>query len=288
MKSIKYMIGRMRDMTSGKLYICPTPIGNMEDITVRTLRILEEVDLVAAEDTRHSGMLLKHYEIDKPFTSYHEHNKAQKGPELIEKLKAGIDIALVSDAGMPGISDPGSDLVSLCIEEDIDFIVLPGATASLVALVSSGLGTDKFTFEGFLSSKKSERIKELENIKFKEETLILYESPHRLLDSLEDMEAVLGDRRMSVSRELTKMYEETIRGSIGEVREHFLENRPRGEFVIILEGSSEKIDPYENISIVDHLKSLVDEGYSKKDAIKKVSSDRNLPRNLVYKESLDI
>ena len=275
-------------MTKGKLYICPTPIGNMEDITMRTLRILGEVDLVAAEDTRHSGMLLKHYEIDKPFTSYHQHNKAKKGPELIEKLNEGLDIALVSDAGMPGISDPGTDLIALCIENGIDFIVLPGATASLVALVSSGLDTDKFTFEGFLGSKKSERVRELEDIKYKKETLIFYESPHRIVDTLEDMENILGDRRISISRELTKVYEETLRGSISELREHFVENRPRGEFVIIVEGSLEELDPYENISIKDHLASLVDEGYSKKDAIRKVSKDRDLPKNLVYKESLNI
>lgn len=275
-------------MTAGRLYICPTPIGNMEDITLRTLRVFKEVDLIVAEDTRHSGLLLKHYEINKPFTSYHEHNKAHKGPELIEKLRSGLDLALVSDAGMPGISDPGSDLVALCIEEGIDFTVLPGATASLVALVASGLNTERFAFEGFLSSKRSERKKRLEEIRFKEETLIIYESPHRLLETLEDMGEVLGDRKISISRELTKIYEETVRGTIGELLDLFREKKPRGEFIIILEGSQERQDPYENISIGDHLSSLLDEGYSKKDAIKKVAQDRDLPKNLVYKESLEI
>lgn len=275
-------------MTAGKLYICPTPIGNMEDITLRTLRVFEEVDLIAAEDTRHSGILLKHYNIKKPFISYHEHNKSKKGRELIERLKAGEDIALVSDAGMPGISDPGSDMVKLCIEEGIDFTVLPGATASLVALVSSGLSTDRFSFEGFLPSKKSDRRKRLDEIRFKDETMIIYESPHRLIETLEDMKAILGDRRISISRELTKVYEETIRGSISSVLDIFNEKGTRGEFIIVLEASQEEVDPYENISIRDHLLALMDEGYTKKDAVKKVAKDRDIAKNLVYKESLDI
>lgn len=282
------MIGVKKVMTSGKLYICPTPIGNLEDITLRTLKVLKKVDLVAAEDTRHSGILLKHYEIDKPFTSYHEHNKIKKGKEIIDLLKEGKEIALISDAGMPGISDPGEDLISLCIKEEIEFTVLPGATASLLGLINSGLATDKFIFEGFLPSKRTNRLKELEEIKNKTYSLIFYESPYRLVESLEDMREILGDRKLSISRELTKLYEETIRGSISELIEHFKENQPRGEFVIVVEGSKEKIDIFEDISIKDHLLSLIEEGYSKKDAIKKVSRDRDLPRNLVYKESLKI
>ncbi len=273
-------------MINGKLYICPTPIGNLEDITIRTINTLKEVDLIAAEDTRHSGVLLKHFEINKPLTSYHEHNRHSKGLELIEELKKGKNIALISDAGMPGISDPGEDLVKLCIDEEIEFTVLPGATASILALINSGLSTDKFVFEGFLPSKKNDRIKSLESIMHKDYTLIFYESPHRLLNTLIDIHEVMGNRKISISRELTKLYEETTRGNVEELIEYFKANKPRGEFVIVVEGNSEKVDVFENISIEEHLLSLIEEGYSKKDAIKKVSKDRNLPRNLIYKESL--
>ena len=191
-------------MQYGKLYICPTPIGNLEDITLRTLRILGEVDLIACEDTRHSLRLLNHYEIKKPLTSYHEHNVRQKGPELIESLKVGKNIAIISDAGMPGISDPGQDIIRLAIEEDIDVVVLPGPTASITALVTSGLNTDKFVFEGFLSSKKRDRIKALEDISKERRTIIFYEAPHRIKESLTDMQKILGNRKVSIGRELTK------------------------------------------------------------------------------------
>ena len=192
---------------SGKLYICPTPIGNLEDITYRTLRVLNEVDLIAAEDTRHSIKLLNHFEISKPLTSYFEHNKDTKGDYLINKLLEGENIALISDAGMPGISDPGEDLIKQAIEHNIEIDVLPGATAFAVALVGSGLDTHKFVFEGFLDRDKKVRRKRLEELKEEDRTMIFYESPHRLKDTLKDMLKILGNRKIAVNRELTKKYQ---------------------------------------------------------------------------------
>lgn len=273
-------------MEKGKLYICPTPIGNLEDITLRTLKVLEEVDLIAAEDTRHTIKLLNHYNIKKPLTSYHEHNAKEKGRELIDKLNQGINIAQVSDAGMPGISDPGEDLIALAIEEDIEVIVLPGATASITALVASGLPTRKFVFEGFLSSKKREKVKELEKMRDEKRTIIFYESPHRLLSTLNDMIEVLGNRRIAIIRELTKMYEEIFRGTIEESINKFSQGQIKGEFVLILEGSQEDEEEMQ-IDIKEELKKYMEEGYSKKASVKIVAEKYNLPRNQVYKESID-
>lgn len=276
-------------MEKGSLYICPTPIGNLEDITLRTLRILKEVDLIAAEDTRHTIKLLNHYEIKNPLISYHEHNKREKGNKLIGKLENGLNIALVTDAGTPGISDPGEDIISLAIDEGIDVVALPGATASITALVISGLPTDKFVFEGFLPSKKNDRIKELERLKTETRTIILYESPYRVVNLLEDMKKVFGNRKISISRELTKIYEETFRGTIDEGLNKFMEEKPRGEFILIVDGGDLiETDPYENISIKEHLKSYIDDGLTKKDAVKKVADLRDIPKNLVYKESIEI
>jgi 16S rRNA (cytidine1402-2'-O)-methyltransferase len=276
-------------MSEGILYICPTPIGNLEDITLRTLRILKEVDLIAAEDTRHTIKLLNHYEIKKPLISYHEHNKVVKGDILIEKLKNGTNIALVTDAGMPGISDPGEDIIRLSIENRIKVIALPGATASITALVLSGLSTDKFVFEGFLPSKKKDRIKELERLKTEERTIILYEGPHRILALLEDMEEVLGNRQISISREMTKIYEETFRGTVNEALDKFKKEKPIGEFVLIIKGAEiTKEDLYESITIKEHIKYYMEEGYTKKEAVKKVAELRNIPKNVVYKESIEI
>ena len=275
-------------MERGILYICPTPIGNLEDITLRTLRILEEVDLIAAEDTRHTVKLLNHFDIKKPLTSYHEHNINEKGLELIEKLNMGQSIALVSDAGMPGISDPGQELIRDAIDEGIDVIALPGATASITALVISGLSTNKFIFEGFLSTKKKDRIKELESIRNYDKTTIVYEAPHRLLNLLEDMAEVLGDRRISISRELTKKYEETFRGTAAEALENFKISGVRGEFVLIVEGNlSENVDEIKEWDIIQLLKQYIDEGLTKKEAVKKVSEEYNIPKNLVYKTSIN-
>ena len=274
-------------MDKGKLYICPTPIGNLEDITLRTLRILGEVDIIAAEDTRHSIKLLNHYEIKKPLTSYHEHNIREKGPELIEKLNEGLSIALISDAGMPGISDPGQDLIRLAIEEGIPVVGLPGPTASILALVVSGLNTDKFVFEGFLSSKKRDRIKELEGLKEERRTIIFYESPHRILNFLRDCLDVLGDRKIALGRELTKHYEEVFRGTISESIEKFQNIPIKGEFVIIMEGNPLEEEVVQ-IDILESLKSYMEQGLSKKEAIKKLSLEKNIPKNQVYSESLKL
>ncbi|HLR21503.1 MAG TPA: 16S rRNA (cytidine(1402)-2'-O)-methyltransferase [Tissierellaceae bacterium] len=274
-------------MKKGKLYICPTPIGNLEDITLRTIRILKEVDLVAAEDTRHTVKLLNHYDIKTSLISYHEHNLKERGIELIEKINNGFNIAQVSDAGMPGISDPGQDLINLAIKEDIEVIVLPGATASITALIASGLSTDQFIFKGFLSSKRSQRIRELEDIRDKKETIILYESPYRLLDTLNDMIDILGNRGIAIIRELTKLHEEVFRGNIEESIDKFSTDIIRGEFVLVVEGSKEDNKEIE-IDIKRELQIYIEEGYSKKSSVKIVSEKYNLPKNEVYKESLDI
>lgn len=275
-------------MTRGTLFVCPTPIGNLEDITLRTLRTLKEVDLIAAEDTRRTIKLLNHYKIKKPLTSYHEHNKWEKGEILLKKLKGGEDIGLVSDAGMPGISDPGEELIKSSIEENIEVEVLPGPTASITALILSGLSTDKFVFEGFLPSNKKDRIKELERLRNEQRTIIIYESPYRLLNMLRDIKEVLGNRQISISRELTKVYEETFRGTVEEGIENFKEQK-KGEFVIIVEGGEiEEKNPFEKISIKDHIRMYIEEGCSKKDAVKKVALERKLPKNQVYKESIEL
>lgn len=273
-------------MNKGKLYICPTPIGNLEDITLRTLRILGEVDLIACEDTRHSIKLLNHYEIKKPLTSYHEHNIKEKGPELIQKLLDGKNIAIITDAGMPGISDPGEDIIRLAIEEEIQVIGLPGPTASITALVVSGLSTDKFVFEGFLPSKKNQRLKTLEELSDEKRTIIFYESPHRLLNTLEGMLEKLGNRNIAIARELTKIYEEIYRGDFEGAIEKFSTDRIKGEFVIIVEGNKE-VKVIE-INIQEELKKHIDQGMTKKDAIKKVVDEFNISKNEVYKESLKL
>lgn len=274
-------------MAKGKLYICPTPIGNLEDITIRTLRVLEEVDLIAAEDTRHSLKLLNHYDIKKPLTSYHEHNEREKGRELIEKLLQGTNIAQISDAGMPGISDPGETLIKLAIEEKIEVIALPGPTALITALVASGLDTRRFTFEGFLSSKKRDRLDRLKDLQANENTLIIYESPHRLKDSLKDILEIFGNRNIAVIRELTKVYEEIFRGDLVSSIERFERDAPRGEFVLVIEGKTE-ISANVEIDIEAELLKYIEEGYTKKASVKIVTEKHGLQKNKVYKKSLDL
>ena len=276
---------------SGKLYICPTPIGNLEDMTYRTIRILNEVDLIAAEDTRHSIKLLNHFEISKPLTSYHEHNKDSKGGYLINKLLEGENIALISDAGMPGISDPGEDIIKQAIEHNIDIEVLPGATASITALVGSGLETAKFVFEGFLDRDKKVRRNQLEELKEERRTIIFYESPHRLKDTLKDMLKVLGNRRIAVNREITKKYQEIIREDIETVINIFNEKEVKGEFVLIVEGfKGEKTvqNSYEDLTEREYVITLMENGMDKKDAIKTVCKDRKLKKDVVYKQVLDL
>lgn len=276
---------------SGKLYICPTPIGNLEDMTYRTVRILNEVDVIAAEDTRHSIKLLNHFEISKPLTSYHEHNKDSKGGYLIDKLLDGESIALISDAGMPGISDPGEDIIKQAIENNIEIEVLPGATASITALVGSGIETGKFAFEGFLDRDKKVRRKQLEEVKEETRTIIFYESPHRLKETLKDMLNILGNRKIALNRELTKKYQEIIREDIETAINIFNEKEVKGEFVLIVEGfKGEKTikNSYEELNEREYVIALMEEGMTKKDAIKAVCKDRKITKDIVYKQVLDL
>lgn len=279
---------------AGILYLCATPIGNLEDITLRCIRILGEVDIIAAEDTRQTVKLLNRYEIRKPLISYHEHNKFEKGEHILELLQSGKNIALVSDAGMPAISDPGEELVKLCIDNDIDIIPLPGPTASLTALIVSGLSTVKFCFEGFLPSNKKERRERLQKLSSETRTIILYEAPHRLLDTLSDIKEQFGERRISVSREITKKFEETVRADISQAINIFKERTVKGEFVLIIEGMNEKelieieLKKWDNISVEEHIKMYLRQGIDKKEAIKKVAEDRKLPKKEIYKIGCNI
>ncbi|MBE6008388.1 MAG: 16S rRNA (cytidine(1402)-2'-O)-methyltransferase [Lachnospiraceae bacterium] len=273
---------------SGTLYLCATPIGNLEDITLRVLRLLEECDLIAAEDTRHTLGLINHFNIKTPLTSYHEHNKVTKGPVLIEKLKEGLNIALVTDAGMPGISDPGADMVKLCEENGITVTVAPGASAALTALVLSGLDTRRAVFEGFLPSDKKERRTALERLKKETRTAILYEAPHRLKATLEEIENAVGDRQCAAIKEITKKYETVKRDTLSELIKYYDENPPKGEFVLVLEGVSEdklkeeEIEKWENISVEEHVKMYEDKGMSRKDAMKAAAKDRGLTKRDIY------
>lgn len=276
---------------SGKLYVCGTPIGNLEDITYRTLKVLNEVDLIAAEDTRHSIKLLNHFEISKPLTSYHEHNKDNKGGYLINKLLSGENIALISDAGMPGISDPGEEVIKQAIENDIEVVVLPGPTASITALIGSGLETGKFAFEGFLDRDKKRRREQLEELKHEKRTIIFYESPHRLKDTLKDMLKILGNRYVAINRELTKKYQEVIRNDIQGCIDIFNEREVKGEFVLIIEGFKgevEKTCEYDDLNDREYVIKLMEDGVSKKDAIKSVCKERKLKKDIVYKQVLDL
>ena len=271
---------------AGKLYLCGTPIGNLEDITFRVLSTLKSCDVIYAEDTRHSIRLLNHFDISKPLHSYHEHNQVVAGKEIIDKLKNGENIALITDAGMPGISDPGEGLVKMCIEEALDFEVVPGVTAFSTALVGSGMDTTRFAFEGFLNRDKKIRKARLEKIKKETRTLIFYESPHRIKETLRAMIDILGDRQIVIARELTKKYEEYIRGLISEVLVIFEQQEVRGEMVIVLSGYIETAedlmcyDPEE--SVLDHVKRYVSEGIEKKEAMKRVSKERKIKKTDIY------
>lgn len=281
-------------MELGKLYLVPTPIGNLKDITLRALEVLESVDEIAAEDTRQSLKLLNHFEIKKSLFSYHKHNEQGKSSNIIEKLKKGINIAIITDAGTPGISDPGSVIVEKCIEEGIPFEVLPGATAITTALVYSGLDTTKFIFRGFLPRENKDRIPVIEEVKNARDTLIFYEAPHRLLNTLSFLLDNLGDRSIAVCRELTKLHEEIFRGSITDSINYFTENRPRGEFVLVISGKSdedikiEKESQWIDLSIEEHLEKVISKGINKKEAIKLVAKERGLAKKDVYKYSTNL
>ena len=270
------------------LYICGTPIGNLEDMTYRVVRVLSEVDLIAAEDTRQSVKLLNHFDIKTPLTSYYEHNKDVKGPQLIKLLQEGKDIALVTDTGMPGISDPGEDLIKLCYENNVPVTVVPGPTAVVTALVLSGLNSRSYIFEGFLPRNKKQRAEVLERLVDESRTTVFYEAPHHLVDTLDSIYKTVGDRNIAVARELTKKHETVNRGAVGEVLEYFKENEPKGEFVLVLEGKDkekikeDKIASFEEMTIEEHFNMYIEQGMSEKDAMKQVAKDRGIGKRDVY------
>ncbi len=274
----------------GTLYLCATPIGNLEDITYRTVRCLREADLIAAEDTRHTKQLLSAYEIDTPLTSYHEHNKAEKGPLLIQKLQEGTILALVSDAGMPAICDPGSDLVRLAIEAGIPVVPLPGPNAGLTGLIASGMDTTRFTFIGFLPKTQKHRLPVLESIKEYEGTLIFYEAPHRIQHVLTEIMAVLGDRRAVLCRELTKKYEQYMRGTLGQLKDELAAQGARGEFVILVAGAEPKTMAAAdgNVDYASLVQELMDQGVDKKEAVRMVARRCGVPKRSVYQAALTL
>lgn len=270
-------------MSYGTLYLCATPIGNLQDITLRVLDTLKTVDLVACEDTRKTLQLLNHFSISKPVTSYYEHNKITKGDIIIQQLKEGKNIALVSDAGMPGISDPGYDLVQQCLAESIPFTVLPGAVAAVTGLVLSGLPTDRFSFEGFIPRQKKEQQQFFQNLLREERTMIFYESPHRLQQTLETMAELFPDRPMAAARELTKKFEEIVRGTPSELLAHFKEEGIRGEFVLLLHGAQPELPEERGLDwAVQRTAQLEAEGISQKDAIKQAAKEAGLSKRDVY------
>lgn len=279
---------------SGKLYLVPTPIGNLKDITLRALEVLKSVDIIACEDTRQSLKLLNHFGIRKTLISYHKHNENGKSEDIIKELKEDKNVAIISDAGTPGVSDPGAVIVKKCIEEGLSFEVLPGATAITTALVYSGLDTTKFIFRGFLPRENKERRPVIEELLDRKESLIFYEAPHRLKNTLEFLYELFGDRNISICRELTKLHEEIIRLKLSEAIEYYSENNPRGEYVLVLEGKSEaaieeeEMEKWSNLTIEEHIKKYITEGLTKKDAIKKVSKDRKMTKSEIYKYSIDI
>lgn len=278
---------------SGKLYLCATPIGNLEDITFRVLRTLKEVDLIAAEDTRNSIKLLNHFDIKTPMTSYHEYNKIDKAYVLIDKMREGCNIALITDAGTPGISDPGEDLVRLCYEAGIEVTSLPGPAACVTALTLSGLSTRRFAFEAFLPMEKKERRQILDELVNETRTIILYEAPHRLVRTLEELRDVLGNRRMTLCRELTKRHETAFQTTIDELLRYYENEKPLGECVLVIEGKSheelkaEEQASWESISIEEHMEIYESKGLSNKDAMKQVAKDRGVTKREIYQYLLD-
>ena len=279
---------------AGILYLCATPIGNLEDMTFRVIRTLKEVDLIAAEDTRHSIKLLNHFEIKTPMTIYHEYNKIEKGHKLVEKLQEGMTIALITDAGTPGISDPGEELVKMCYEAGIEVTSLPGAAACITALTLSGLSTRRFAFEAFLPTDKKEHQEVLKELQEETRTMILYEAPHRLLKTLKELEEVFGsDRKLTVCRELTKKHETAFQTTFSEAIAHYEETEPRGECVLVIEGKSreqirqEEVTKWEEMSLEEHMDFYEKQGIDRKEAMKRVAKDRGMAKRDVYKALLD-
>lgn len=275
---------------AGKLYLCATPIGNLEDMTYRVVRTLKEVDLIGAEDTRNSIKLLNHFEIETPMQSYHEFNKYDKAKELVQMMLDGKDIALITDAGTPGISDPGEELVKECLANGIEVTSLPGASACVTAISMSGLSTQRFCFEAFLPKDKKKKENVLKQLQNETRTIIIYEAPHRLTKTLAELEKALGNRRVSINRELTKKYEESFLTTLKDAREKYEAEEPRGEFVLVIEGKDqealdqEERQKWEDMSLENHMKIYLDEGLDKKVAMKKVAKDRGVSKREIYNQ----
>ncbi len=278
---------------AGKLYLCATPIGNLEDITLRVLRTLKEADLIAAEDTRNSIKLLNHFDIRVPMTSYHEFNKIEKAYQLLQKLQEGKNIALITDAGTPGISDPGEELVRICCEAGIEVNALPGAAACVTALTVSALSTRRFAFEAFLPRDKKKRGNILQELKNETRTIVIYEAPHHLLHTLEELYQVLGNRKISVCRELTKKHEEILRMSLEEAVDYYKVQEARGEFVLVVEGKSyddieeENRQKWTTMDLQEHMNLYESKGISRKEAMKQVAKDRGISKRDVYHQLLN-
>lgn len=276
------------EIKQGKLYLCATPIGNLEDITYRVVRILKEVDIIGAEDTRNSVKLLNHFEIKTPMTSYHEFNKYDKAKQLVQMMLNGKNVAIITDAGTPGISDPGEELVRQCYEAGIEVSSLPGAAACVTALTMSGQKTRRFCFEAFLPSDKKEKATVLEELKNETRTIVIYEAPHRLVRTLKELRDALGNRSITLCRELTKKYEEADKTTIDGAIEKYNEKEPKGEFVLVIEGKSqeeikeEKRKQWEDMSIEEHMEYYVNQGNDKKAAMKLVAKDRGVSKRDIY------
>ena len=274
---------------AGKLYLCATPIGNLDDITLRVLNTLKEVDLIAAEDTRHSIKLLNHFDIKTPMTSYHEYNKVEKARYLVDKLKEGTNIALITDAGTPGISDPGEELVKQCYEAGIELTSLPGPAACITALTISGMATRRFAFEAFLPPDKKEKQRILEELKQETRTMILYEAPHRLVRTLEELMEALGDRNITICRELTKLHEDIWKTTLGEAVEHYKTNEPRGEYVLVMAGAPETADPEQELTLeqaAHRALELTGQGFGPTAAAKAAAQGTPYSKSEVYKQLL--
>lgn len=268
---------------AGKLYLCATPIGNLSDITLRCLEVLKSVDLIAAEDTRRTLTLLNHFEISKPLTSYYEHNRKEKGEHLASQMLDGKSVALVTDAGTPAISDPGEDLVAICISRGIDIVPVPGPVAAVNGLIGSGLSTGRFCFEGFLSVNRQSRREHLLSLKDETRTMIFYEAPHKLLSTLKDFSEYFGaERRICLCRELTKIHEEYVRCTVGEAIEKYKESPPKGEFVLVLSGAEKKEADFSDISIKEHVENYIKSGMTEKDAMKAAAKDRGVKKSDIY------
>ena len=284
-----------REVKGGVLYLVATPIGNLEDMTFRAVKVLRDADLIAAEDTRNSRKLLTHFDIKTPMTSYHEFNRFDKAEVLIDKLSSGQAVAVITDAGTPGISDPGEVLVQMCVERGIEVVPIPGAVAAVNALIASGQKTRRFAFEAFLPQEKKELRNVLDQLRTEQRTIVLYEAPHRLRKTLELLEAELGSlRSITVCKELTKKHEKFLKMSLGEAVEFYKDTEPRGEYVLVIEGkpeeelNAEKKAQWEDMSLEEHLQKYIDEGMSKKDAIKTVAKERGIPKQEVYKVGIEL